>query len=307
MGRPINKKFFGNLNRPYQNQAVGGPTGDGGEGITISVSNSGTVYSQGISFTVGTPNIAGGIQATVNSSVNSAGNVTLTVNDPGTGYTSAPTISLVKPSSTTTSVSGNYTATTMTATSVTGIYLGMTIAGGSTGNNGRVQTITGPVAGVYTITSNVLNDGTFTNQTLTFSDNGASFAKTVGLTNSVQNAIAFTSYLTTGSSAVRGGDIMKQEASRRYLVNNSQGRGRCKLVATDVLTAGTMNIIATDFGGSTYFVTKLTGRRATLQSRTGTSTALVTLTLDPLSGISTGATGWTLGSSTGTIVTISSN
>ena len=64
-----------------------------------------------------------------------------------------------------------------------------------------------------------------------------------------------------------------------------------------------MNIIATDWANSTYYVTKLTGRKATLINRTGTSTAMVTLTTDA-NGIKTGSTGWTLGSATGTIVTI---
>jgi hypothetical protein len=119
---------------------------------------------------------------------------------------------------------------------------------------------------------------------------GTNASFTVVLTSTRQNAIAFTSYLTTGSSAVTAGDIIKQESSRRYLVQNSQGRGRVKLVATDTLTAGTMKIIATDGAGSTFFVKKLTANKVTLTVRTGTSTAVVT----------GGTAGWTLGAATGT-------
>ena len=69
-------------------------------------------------------------------------------------------------------------------------------------------------------------------------------------------------------------------------------------MASDTLAAGHMNLIATDGSGATFFVTKLTARKATLVNRTSTSTAVVT-----------GATaGWTLGAATGTNqVTIASN
>jgi hypothetical protein len=101
-----------------------------------------------------------------------------------------------------------------------------------------------------------------------------------------------------GANAVAGGDILKQESSRRYLVKNSEGVGQVKLIASDSVTVGTMSIIATDGSGATFYVTKLTARKATLVNRTSTSTAVVT-----------GATaGWTLGAATGTNqVTLASN
>lgn len=222
MGRPINKKFFGNLNTP--------PIG--GEGVaTIVSANTGTLYatSATVALTFGAPQLVDGVAATGRVTTNGVGNVaTVTLLTAGSGYTSAPTA---------------------------------TVNGGTTGT------------------------------TATF---------TVSLTNSNPNAIAFTSYLLAkdgGSSALTGGDIDKQEASRRYTVTNAQGTGQCKLVTTDTLTAGTMKIIATDFSGATYWVKKLTARRVTLVNRTSTSTALV----------SGGSTGWTLGAATGTIVTIASN
>ena len=241
MGRPLNKKLFGNKNFPYQDQAVGGPTGDGGEGVaTIAIATTGTLYTTSttlnLSFT--NPQITGGVKPTGTVTTDGTGNTTaVTLLTTGTGYTSAPTALVV-------------------------------------GSNG-------------------------TGTTATF---------TIALTSSVQNAIAFTSFLLAkdgGASAVAGGDIMKQESSRRYLVNNSQGRGQVKLVAKNTLVAGQMNIIATDFDGSTYFVTKLTAHKATLVNQYDTSTALVTLTTDA-DGVKTGATGWTLGSATGTTVTIAS-
>lgn len=223
MGRPINKKFFGNLNTP--------PIG--GEGVaSIAIANSGTNYaaSATIALTFSAPQLTDGVAATGRVTTNGSRNVaTVTLLTPGSGYTSAPTA---------------------------------TVNGGTTGT------------------------------TATF---------TISLTNTRQNAIAFTSYLLAkdgGSSAVTGGDIVKQEASRRYLVKNSQGEGQVKVATTDALSAGTMNIIATDWTGATYWVKKLTARKAVLVRRTSTSTALIA---------TNGTAAWTLGAATGTTVTISSN
>ena len=226
MGRPIKKKFFGNLITPFQNHATGGKTGVGGEGVSAVVLSTSSLAVSTLTVVVAfsAPSIAGGITAT-GTPVKTGNTVTsVTINNAGSGYTTAPTVS--------------FTGTNMTSW---------------------------------------LNAGTAT------------------LTSNRQDAIQFTSYLTTGSSAINGGDILKQESSRRYLVQNSEGKGQCKLVTTSTLTAGTMNIISTDFNGSTYYARKLTAHRAIVVQSTMSTAFLVG------NGISTG---WTLGSSTGTIVTI---
>lgn len=225
MGRPIKKKFFGSLTTPYQNQATGGRTGVGAEGVA-SVTLSTTSFAVStltitMSFTA--PQIAGGISAT-GTPVKTGNTVTsVLITDAGSGYTSAPTVA--------------FTGT------------GMTSVG----------------------------------------------AGTAVLTSTRQNAIAFISYLTTGSSAVAAGDILKQEGSKRYLVQNAQGQGQCKLVALPTLAAGQMNIIATDANGSTYFVRKLTARKAVVAQSTVSTAFLVG------NGVSTG---WTLDAASGTIVSI---
>lgn len=228
MGRPIKKKFFGNLNQPSQGSVQAG-SGVGGEGVdTVVVSNSGTLYttSTTINLTFTAPQIKGGTRPTGRVTTNEVGNVsTVTVLSSGSGYTSAPTA---------------------------------TVTGGTTGTT-------------------------------------ATFTVSLFAATTTQNAIAFTSYLTTGSNAVANGDILKQESTRRYLVQNSEGTGQCALVASDALAPGEMKIIATDFGGATYFVTKLTAHKAYLTNRTSTSTALVSA-----------VGGWTLGAATGTTVTIAS-
>jgi hypothetical protein len=130
---------------------------------------------------------------------------------------------------------------------------------------------------------------------------GTSASFTVSLTSTTQNALSITSYLTTGSSAISGGDIIKQESSRRYLVRNAQGVGQVKLSA-GVLTAGGMHIIATDGGGATYYVMKLTARKAFVVNRTNTSTALISTSTVVIGDVSYngGDCGWTLGAATGT-------
>jgi hypothetical protein len=223
MGRPINKKFFGELNT----------NNVGGEGIaTIATNGTGTLYTTSTTIvgTMTAPQVTGGVAATVSLTTNAVGNIaTVTLLTAGTGYTSAPT-ALASPTTT-----------------------------------------------------------------------GTAASFTVALTAAVQNGLSFSSFLLAkdgGANAVTGGDIIKQEASRRYLVRNSEGTGQVRLASTDAIVAGQMALVATDGSGATFFVTKLTANKATLVNRTSTSTAVVT-----------GDTAqWTLGAATGTNqVTLASN
>lgn len=196
MGRPIKKKFFANLNDPYQDQATGGPTGVGGEGVaSIVVLNSGTLYttSTTLNLTFTAPQIGGTAgRATGRVTTTDNGNIaTVTLLKAGSGYTAAPTA---------------------------------TVNGGTTGT------------------------------TATF---------TVALTTTRPEGISVSAWVPGGVSA-KSADIMKQEATRRYLVQNADGQGICSLVAADPAAAGEMSIIATDVNGSSYYVTKLTARRANL-------------------------------------------
>jgi hypothetical protein len=119
---------------------------------------------------------------------------------------------------------------------------------------------------------------------------------TATLTSSRQDAITIISYISTASQSRTNGDIIKQESSRRYLVQNQDGRGICKLT-TGTLTAGFMHIIATEWNSSTYYVTKLTANKATLYQRTSTGTGYT---------YATGAVAkWTIGNATGTVVSLS--
>ena len=295
MGRPIKKKFFGNLITPFQNHATGGRTGVGAEGVgtVIAVASSGTLYSAGATLVVSAPNVAGGVRATATPTISlpGIGGITaVTLGTAGTGYSSTATITATTASGVTKVTTGTSATNVIFPATITGIYVGMKVLG--TGINAGATYVT-TIYSTGTVLS-AANASTVTG-TVSFIDVGTGFTAMTTSTINRQDAIQFTSYLTTGSSAVSGGDILKQESSRRYLVQNAQGQGQCKLVTTATLTAGTMNIIATDWNGSTYFVRKLTAHRAIVVRSTVSTAFLVG------DGISTG---WTLGGATGTVVTI---
>jgi len=312
MGRPIKSKFFGNRNRGGDNSNVGGTgqgqtSGVGGESVSlVTFSNSGTLYSQGTTVSFGQPNIAGGIRATGTPVIDAAGLLrSVTITEAGTGYTSAPTLTVTTASSVVKASTGTISQSVIYPGTTTGISVGMKVIG--TGINasatyvvsvvGAAVNLTWPNAGAVTTASSI-----------TFVDAGSGQANTVTLfaNTTTQDSLAITSYLTTGSSAVSGGDIIKQESSRRYLVRNSQGIGQVKLSAgvgpTHTLTAGNMHIVATDGGGATYYVMKLTAHKATVVNRTSTATALITTGTFVIGGVSYtgGDCGWTLGAATGT-------
>jgi len=275
MGRPIKKQFFGNLNSPGEDFSTGGPTGQGGvSAASINTANSGTHYSQGTTVALtGGSQIGGGTstQATISYTINGSGNIAVSLTGNGGGYVTAPNITVTKAPTVSSTTNSGVTATnTFTVSTTTGIAVGMLIAGAATGSGGYVTGITGHV-----ITSTVNNNSNWTNAgNLTFTDNGSGFSASVVLASVSTHALKVTAYLPTGSSAVVS-DIMKQEASRRYLVRNGQGHGICKLVAkaSGSLLAGEMNLIATDSASGTYYVTKLTAHRALLVPITGTQFA----------------------------------
>ena len=118
------------------------------------------------------------------------------------------------------------------------------------------------------------------------------------LTSSVTNNALAVNANVAGGGALAG-DIVKQEASRRYLVKTSAGTDQCKLVAKGdgSLAAGEMNLIATDVNAATYYVTKLTARRARL---TPITTGTTEFSLNQQAR-------WTIGSATTGTVSIATN
>jgi hypothetical protein len=83
----------------------------------------------------------------------------------------------------------------------------------------------------------------------------------VGSVTNDENAISMTAYIGGSASAV---DIIRQVSTRRYKVKSAATTSIVKLKASAASANGEATIIATDSIGATYYVTKLTGKRATL-------------------------------------------
>ena len=143
-----------------------------------------------------------------------------------------------------------------------------------------------------TVTVSPATTGSAATYSISLTANGSARPNTIGGATAV-------AYLNTGSSSSRY-DIIKQTGSHTFFVQNSDGTGRCKLVAAapgaGARGVGEMTIIATDGNGSTYYVTKLTSRKALLTQKT-MSTAYVYNTGDYAR--------WTLSSAVGTDKTVS--
>lgn len=263
MGRPINKKFFANTNEPYDDAQTGGPTGVGGEGVaSVIVGSTGSNYSAGAVVTFSSPNIPSGTTAAGSLTIASgAGGITgVSVTIAGSGYTSTATLTVTTATGVNIAGTGTSGASVIYVTT-SGIFTGMSISGTGVGASAKVQSI-----GAGTVVPSVANANTVTG-TIIFRDAGSGASFVSVLTTDQQNGITVYAYVPGGSSGVIG-DIMKQEASRRYLVKTAQGQGQCILVTTSTLASGEMYMTALDVSGNSYFVDKLTARRARLTQYT---------------------------------------
>ena len=307
MGRPIHKKYFANTNLQYF-----GVANVGGEGLaSVALGTAGSGYSQGLTATVDAPSLTNGQTATVSVAVNPAtGAITgYTVTSAGSGYTSAPAVTLVPATTVTRAGTGNDTETTITLSSTTGLYVGMQVTGsaGLGTGNGANSVLISSVDSSTQITVATAHDGAVSG-TLTFTDIGASGVPgTRALTSGAaarQNSIKCEAQIGSGGSEVLVGDILKQVGSRRYKVQTSDGTAVCSLVTTNALGANEMSIMATDSAGGTYLVSKLTSRRAVLVPVANTHGGTTSAGTAFASGTSAP---WTFSSATSGVVQISSH
>lgn len=95
MGRPINHRYFGDLNKNATTQ--GNQTGgEGVASVTIASPIAATLDAATVTVTFSAPQIAGGRRATGTAVIDGSKDLTgITITDPGTGYTAVPTISIV--------------------------------------------------------------------------------------------------------------------------------------------------------------------------------------------------------------------
>ena len=291
MGRPLNKKYFGNRNIGSLS-TTSDNYGIGGEGLaTVATGTAGSGYSTGVTLTVANPTIPGGVAATVSVAVSAraangtGGAVTgYSVTDRGSGYVSAPSVTFNKPATVTGTFSGVSGTKVLTTTgSTTGIFPGMTVTGdaglgtGSAANTVVVDTVDS--ATQVTVLTN--NDGTITTATLTFTDVGTSASPgtrtlttssgDVGTVTNQENAIICYAKTTSGGTR-QIGDIIKQVSTNRYKVRTADGVAVCQLVTDGSTGHLKMDITAYDTAGNPgvageYWVSSLKSRVVELISK----------------------------------------
>jgi hypothetical protein len=287
MGRPLNKKYFGNRN-------VGGTgTGDdygigGGFVDSVTIDTAGS-YTSATTATFAAPSIPTGITAT-GTLVYEVISATISG---GTGYGNTETFDLTVNTAAGTAVlnvtsdAGGAVVTVNSVTSAgtfTGISAVTSVSGG-TGNDDAVPVLT---YGIKDIT--ITNQGSgYTSAPAITIGAGAGAATAVlgtdsgapGTSGNQENAILAYAWVnaktngdlnnTAGGGSSVLGDIVKQVNGNVYKVQTAQGTGRCILVAaapaepTVLGELGQMTITATDSSGKTYYVTKLTSRTAVLE------------------------------------------
>jgi len=139
---------------------------------------------------------------------------------------------------------------------------GVTATGTVVAAAGAIASITIVEAGSGYTSAPTVTAGTGTIGTTTLTavfqvDSGA-----VSTATNNENAISMTAFLTGGSAG--SVDIIRQVSGRRYKVTDGTRTGVVQLQSTLADAAGEGSIAATDSAGGEYFVTKLTGRKATV-------------------------------------------
>jgi hypothetical protein len=288
MGRPLKSKYWGNRN-PGSPTSTADDYGIGGQFVSSVAAGNATGYSQGTTVTFGAPNLPTGVQATATVSIYTAnGNISsFTFTEQGSGYTSAPAVTLVKPANVTVSVTGTSGANVLAMATTTGIFVGMAVTGANLGNGGNSTVIT-VNSGNVIVADNHDDDIT---GSVTFYDAGTGVAGTVTLgafSTDVSNAISFSSNIASDTSSA---DIIRQISTKAFYIQTANGNvGRANLVTVDSgnLTSGQMSITAVDSTGGTYLIKKISGHVATVVPGTGTvftANSRVRWTLGSLTGI----------------------
>ena len=93
MGRPLNKKYFGNRN--IGSASVTTDNGIGGSrvgSVTVAGTNNSSGYTTGGAVTFSAPQLPGGVTATGTVVATAGAIVSITIVEAGSGYTSVPTV-----------------------------------------------------------------------------------------------------------------------------------------------------------------------------------------------------------------------
>ncbi len=272
MGRPLSKRYFG---------LAGAAGGEGVASLTVNGANS---YSSGTTITIAESPI-GGTRAeasiTFVASADGApgnGNVaSTTVTTTGTGYTSAPAVTFVKPANVVvdgfTQIAGKVFKFSSGVTE--GIYPGMVANVFFTtltkGNPTRVVSVDEASGNITMSTANTAAISSPVN----FGDVGRLGSLTTVLVPAVTtgNTIQANAWITGGGTG-RIGDIISRKGSTRYNIANDEGEGVVTLEGSATTLAaggpsaeGNCAITVTESTGASYYITKLNSRTVTLGVR----------------------------------------
>ena len=298
MGRPLNKKYFANRN--IGSTSVTTDDGIGGQGIaSVTIASTNNNYSTIPTATFAAPQLAGGVTAVAGTITMKV--ATVVINNAGAFYSVGDEVVIGGGGVVGDTLAGTYTQQTIitidavdapetgvpTAISIksgfAGIYsvLPSKVVGGSKttnlsvdggdGNNLRVDV----TYGIYEIAVAEQGSGYTSAPTVTTSPVGNATKTAVlttdtgpaGSTTNQENGIIANAFIPVadGGTQALAADIVKQVNDRAYRVKTSEGVGICKLVTDGAANAaGEMTIKATDGSGKTYYVAKITSRKAVL-------------------------------------------
>jgi hypothetical protein len=303
MGRPLNKKYFGNRNIGSASTAA--DNGIGGGAVASVTLNALGSYTTRPTITFAVPTIPGGVRATgtitsevvtaaVSNGLTGEGYevgdlVTFTgitgvvgyVAEVGSGVGEIQSITFTQEGTS----RGEFTTLPADLTDVAVIGGEGTLSTVNISFRAKAVVITEPGSGYASAPTPTFTQSVTATSVNMLVDSGA-----VGTVGNQENAIQMVAFLTGGSAGAV--DIIRQVSTRRYKVTDGTRTGIVTLTATEADAAGEGSILATDADGGTYYVTKLTGRKATLTRGTGTVYT---------TGV---AVPWTFGTATATVCKI---
>ena len=309
MGRPLNKKYFGN-----RNIGSASTTADDGIGGTrVASVTLGTLGSYTVTpiATFSDPDLVGlgAVRATgtVTSEVLSAtivggaagsggytaGNILTVTGASGTATFTVATVSAGGVATVTPLDRGSFTGTLATGARTTTVVVG---AGTTTGTGCTLVLTYRAKEVVITEAGSGYDHATDAAVTFTQSVTGTSVMITdTGVPSTAgnqENAINMVAFL-TGGSAVEV-DIKKQVSTDRYKVTDGTRTGIVKLTSTLADAAGEASVAVTDSAGGQYFATKITAHRVRLTRAGGSGWLYTTGQSAP----------WTFAAASGSVVQI---
>jgi len=269
MGRPLNKKYFGNKNSPFtefQGQS-GADSGLGGRVASVTLNALGS-YTTRPTVTFSDPTLVGGVTATgtVTSEALSA-----VATAAGTGYVVGDLLTV-------TTAGGSaiaYVASVDTGGEV--LTVNFTGTGASRGSFEAL-----PSGAQATTDNSVAGNGatltiTFRAKSVTITEAGSGYVTVADAAPTFTQSVTGASVLSTAVNSraikafayLKGGsrlssNIIKQDNRIQYKVENATGVGVVQLVDSEANAAGEMDITAYDSANNEYWVKKLTGRKAVI-------------------------------------------